>query len=85
MMGACAARTLFLFHPSAKDAQVWDHLAKFIVKIMKDTQLVSAEFSFQGRPLGFYFDNGEMVEIQNSNWSATPYRTAFSHFLSERA
>jgi len=78
-------KTLLLFHPSAKEAKVWDHLSAYIVQMMKDAELVSEDFRFQGRPLGFYFHGGELVEVQNSNWSATSYRSAFSHFLSERA
>jgi len=33
--------------------------------------------------IGFFFQKGSLVEIINTNRTATSYRTAFSHFLAE--
>jgi len=83
--GNAAYKTLFLFDPSAKDAQAWQALVAWTLPPFKAAGLVAPDFAFQDRPIGFYFDMGELVEIENVHWTATSYRTAFSHFLSLRA
>jgi hypothetical protein len=66
------AKTLFLFPPEAKEPERWQTLARGVLPFRVE---------FRSRPLGFYFDNDNLVEIVNSNWTATSYRTAFSSFL----
>jgi hypothetical protein len=80
-----AQKTLFLFDPSAKELEAWQALAALILPPFEAVGLVARDFAFQGRPIGFYFDNGELVEIENIHWTTTSYRTAFSHFLGGRA
>jgi hypothetical protein len=81
---ACA-KTVFLIDPRAKDNEVWQNLTKLIIPIFARAGVLAPDFQFAGHPLGFYFSCDELVEIENTNWSATSYRTALSHYLSERA
>src|SRR5262245_45353171 len=60
-----AQRTLFLFDPSAKEPKTWQALAAVILPPFKVSGLVAPDFAFRGRPIGFYFDSGELVEIEN--------------------
>jgi hypothetical protein len=76
-----AQKTLFLFDPSAKHPEAWQRLAALILSSFEAVRLVPRDFAFQGRPIGFYFDTGQLVEIENIHWTTTSYRTAFSHFL----
>ena len=78
------AKTLFLFDPSAKDPHIWQALAAVIEPLFKAASLVPPEFKFHDRPIGFYFEARELVEIVNCWWTATSYRTAYSHFLTAR-
>lgn len=78
-------KTLFLFDPVARDPAVWDDLAPKMLAPFVAGGFLPQGFTFEGRPLGFYFRDGAVVEIVNENWSATSYRTAFSHYLAERA
>jgi len=81
VQGGFAKKTLFLFDPSARDPAVWSRLAALAIQRFVDAGLVPPNFAFNGRPLGIFFKDGQLVEIQNANWSATSYRTAFSYFL----
>jgi hypothetical protein len=78
-------KTLFLFDPVARDPAQWDRLAPKMIAPFVAGGYLPKGFAFNGRPLGFYFRDGGVVEIENANWSATSYRTAFSEFLAERA
>ena len=80
-----ASKTLFLFDPAAKDAEVWGSVAEAFLPQFEAAGLITPGLAFGGRPMGFYFAEGELVIIENAHWSATSYRTAFSHFLSARA
>ena len=79
------AKTLFLIDPRAKDNELWQKLTKLIIPIFARAGVLAPDFHFAGHPIGFYFSGDKFVEIENNNWSATSYRTAFSHYLSERA
>jgi hypothetical protein len=79
-----ARKTLFLFDPSAKDPSVWSAIAASILPVFAEAGLVGPAFAFAGQPLGFYFETPDVVEVQNSHWTATSYRTAFSQFLASR-
>ncbi len=78
-------KTLFLFDPIGKDPNSWQTLANAILPEFEAAGLIAPGFAFQGQPIGFYFKSGELVEIENANWTTTSYRTAFSHFLAEHA
>jgi hypothetical protein len=80
-----AQKTLFLFDPSAKDRDAWQALAALVLPPFQAVGLVARDFAFQGRPIGFYFHTGQLVEIENVHWTTTSYRTAFSHFLARDA
>ncbi len=54
-----------------------------IISILRRAGLIPQNFAFQSRPIGFYFQGAALIEIVNANWSATSYRTAFSHVLAE--
>ncbi len=82
--GGFAGKTLFLFDPAARDPAVWARLAALIATRFARAGLVAKTFAFAGRPLGLFFQDGQLVEIHNDNWSATSYRTAFSWFLMQR-
>ena len=79
------AKTIFLIDPRAKDNELWQNLTKRIIPIFARAAVLAPDFQFAGHPIGFYFSRDKLVEIENTNWSATSYRTAFSHYLSERA
>lgn len=82
---SASAKTVFLIDPRAKDNEVWQNLRKQIIPMFVKEGVLEADFQFAGHPIGFYFSRDVVVEIENSNWSATSYRTALSHYLSERA
>jgi hypothetical protein len=79
------AKTIFLIDPRAKDNELWQNLTKRIIPIFAKAGVLAPDFQFAGHPIGFYFSRDGLVEIENTNWSATSYRTAVSHYLSERA
>jgi hypothetical protein len=78
-----ASKTLFLFDPIAKDPDAWQKLVKTILPLFEVSGLIPPRFSFEHRPIGFFFKNSGVVEIENRNWTTTSYRTAFSHFLAD--
>jgi hypothetical protein len=80
-----AQKTLFLFDPSARDPDAWQALAALVLPPFQAVGLFARDFAFQGRPIGFYFHTGQVVEIENVHWTTTSYRTAFSHFLARHA
>jgi hypothetical protein len=82
---SASAKTLFLIDPRAKDKELWQNLTKLIIPIFARAGVLAPDFHFAGHLIGFYFSRDGLVEIENTNWSATSYRTAFSHYLSERA
>jgi hypothetical protein len=82
---SASAKTIFLIDPKAKDNVVWQSLTKLITPIFAKAGLLAPDFQFAGHPIGFYLSRDRLVEIENTNWSATSYRTALSHYLSERA
>jgi hypothetical protein len=79
------AKTLFLIDPRAKENELWQNLTKRIITMFAEAGVLAPDFQFSGRPIGFYFSRDGLVEIENTNWSATSYRTALSHYLSKRA
>jgi hypothetical protein len=83
--GGFAHKTLFLFDPSARDPVVWASLANLLLARLARAGLVPRGFTLKGKPLGLYFRDGEIVGIENTNWSATSFRTAFSYFLTQRS
>lgn len=76
-------KTLFFFHPKVRDIKNREIVESMIIPMLQRAGLVPQDFTFQSRPIGFYFQGAVLVEIINENWSATSYRTAFSHFLAE--
>lgn len=79
---SAAAKTLFLLDPAIKDAADLEALAGTVVPLLQGAGIAPPGFSFESRPIGFYFQGGKLVEIVNRNRTATSYRTAFSYFLS---
>ena len=82
---SATAKTVFLIDPRAKDNELWQDLTKRIIPVFAKAGVLAPDFQFAGHPIGFYFSRNGVVEIENTNWSATSYRTALSHYLSERA
>ena len=76
-------KTLFLFDPAVRDSEDWETLEKMVVPLLQSAGVATQGFEFQSRPIGFFFQSGRLVEIVNTNRTATSYRTAFSHFLAE--
>jgi hypothetical protein len=85
VISSASAKTIFLVDPRAKENEVWQNLTKLIIPIFARVGVLASDFQFAGHPIGFYFSRDGLIEIENSNWSATSYRTALSHYLSERA
>jgi hypothetical protein len=79
------AKTLFLFDPKSRDEQEWQSIADAVIPIFVQHGLMCPTFRFFAPAIAFYFEGGRVVQIANSNWSATSYRTAFSNFLSEHS
>ena len=82
---SASSKTVFLIDPRAKDNELWRNLTKRIIPMFAKAGVLAPDFQFAGHPIGFYFSRDGLVEIENTNWSATSYRTALSHYLSERA
>lgn len=80
-----AGKTLFLFDSAAKDEDVYQKIVEIALDLLRAGGLISSDFRFRNHALGFFFEDDELVEIVNANWSATSYRTAFSSFLARRA
>jgi hypothetical protein len=76
-------KTLFLFDPAMRDAADWETLTGMVVPLLQSAGVAPENFEFQSRPIGFFFQRGALVEIANTNRTATSYRTAFSYFLAE--
>jgi hypothetical protein len=76
-------KTLFLFDPAVRDSGDWDRIEKMVVPLLQSAGVAPQGLGFQSRPIGFFFQSGKLVEIVNTNRTATSYRTAFSHFLTE--
>jgi hypothetical protein len=77
------SKTLFLLDPAVRDAPDWETLTGMVVPLLQSAGAAPQPFKFQSRCIGFFFQRGALVEIVNSNRTATSYRTAFSHFLVE--
>ena len=80
---AATFKTLFLLDPAVRDSADWETLEKMVVPLLQSAGVAPQNFELRSRPIGFYFQNGTLVEIVNTNRTATSYRTAFSHFLAE--
>jgi hypothetical protein len=80
-----APRTLFLFDPRGRDEAEWLSIVAAVLPIFVQRGLISPDFKFLTPVVAFYFEDAKVIQIKNTNWSAMSYRTAFSHFLSERA
>jgi hypothetical protein len=76
-------KTLFLLDPAVRTAKDWEVLQAMVRPLLETAGVAEAELQFRCQPIGFYFQGGRLVEIVNSNRTATSYRTAFSHFLAE--
>lgn len=79
-----AAKTLFFFEPGARDLEKWHHIREAIVPLFMRAGKLPPDFDFSGHAIAFYFSDKTVVEIENSNWSVSSYRTAFSSFLAGR-
>ena len=77
------SKTLFLFDPAVRHAADWKTLTEMVVALLQDAGVAPQGFEFQSQPIGFFFQRGALVEIVNTNRTATSYRTAFSYFLAE--
>ena len=77
------SKTLFLFDPAVRDAADWETLTRTVVALLQGAGVAPQGFEFQSQPIGFFFQRGALVEIANTNRTATSYRTAFSYFLAE--
>jgi hypothetical protein len=78
-----AFKTLFLFDPAVRNSEDWERLEKVVVPLLQSAGVAPQGFELQSRPIGFFFESERLVEIVNTNRTATSYRTAFSHFLAE--
>ena len=79
-----AFRTLFLFDPAVKTSEGWETLQRAVVPLLEGIGAAPQGLEFKKRPIGFFLQRGDLVEITNANRSATSYRTAFSYFLAEQ-
>jgi hypothetical protein len=80
-----SAKTLFLFDPAARERTAWRSISDRIVARFAQAGLLELDFQFDGQPIAFYFRGAQLVQVENTNWSTTSYRTVVSSYLSERA
>ena len=78
-----ASKTLFFFDPRARDKETWVRVKEAIIPIFVRSGLMPPTFNFRSNAIAFYFAGGAVMEIENSHWSVSSYRTAFSFFLTE--
>ena len=76
-------KTLFLFDPTVRKPEEWETLEKMVVPMLQSAGVAPEGFALKPQLIGFFFQKGSLVEIINTNGTATSYRTAFSHFLAE--
>ena len=76
-------KTLFLFDPAVRKPEEWENLDKMVVPMLQSAGVAPEGFALKSQLIGFFFQKGSLVEIINTNRTATSYRTAFSHFLAE--
>jgi hypothetical protein len=76
-----AGKTLFFFDPATRSAEDWRRIEEMVLPRLEHAGLPTRQFD--PRSIAFFFQAGELVEIANSNRTATSYRTAFSSFLAE--
>ena len=76
-------KTLFLFDPAVRKPEEWETLEKMVMPMLQNAGVASEGFALKSQLIGFFFQKGSLVEIINTNRTATSYRTAFSHFLAE--
>ena len=76
-------KTLFLFDPTVRKPEEWETLEKMVVPMLQNAGVAPEGFALKPQLIGFFFQKGSLVEIINTNRTATSYRTAFSHFLAE--
>ena len=76
-------KTLFLVDPTVRKAEERETLEKMVVPMLRTAGVAPEGFQLKEQLIGFFFQNGCLVEIINTNRTATSYRTAFSHFLAE--
>jgi hypothetical protein len=74
-------KTLFLLEPAVRNPGEWKSLETMVAPLLQSAGVPAT--GFESQPIGFFFRNGQFVEIVNRNRTATSYRTAFSHFLTE--
>jgi hypothetical protein len=76
-------KTLFLFDPAVREPEEWETLDKMVAPMLQSAGVAPEGFALKPQLIGFFFQKGSLVEIINTNRTATSYRTAFSHFLAE--
>jgi len=76
-------KTLFLFDPAVRKPEEWETLDKMVAPMLQSAGVAPEGFALKPQLIGFFFQKGSLVEIINTNRTATSYRTAFSHFLAE--
>ena len=76
-------KTLFLLDPTVREPEEWETLEKMVVPMLQSAGVAPEGFALKPQLIGFFFQKGSLVEIINTNRTATSYRTAFSHFLAE--
>ena len=81
---AATMKTLFLVDPAVRKPTDWEMLEKMVAPMLQKAGVAPEGFELKLQPIGFFFQRGRLVEIINTNRTATSYQTAFSHFLAER-
>jgi hypothetical protein len=76
-------KTLFLCDPAIRRREERETLEKMVAPQLQNAGVAADRFAWDPELIGFFFQKGCLVEIINTNRTATSYRTAFSHFLAE--
>ncbi|HEV2841519.1 MAG TPA: hypothetical protein VGW39_09365 [Chthoniobacterales bacterium] len=76
-------KTLYLFDPAVRKPEEWETIEKMVRPMLQNAGVALEGVALKPQLIGFFFQKGNLVEIINTNRTATSYRTAFSHFLAE--
>ena len=78
-------KTLFLVDPAVDTLGERKTLEEMVLPLLEKAGIAAESFDLEPQIIGFFFRNGHLAKIMNTNRTATSYRTAFSYFLAESA
>ena len=77
-------KTLFLLDPVVQTNEECEPLNQMVLPTFHNTRALPQDFRLKLPLIGFFFQQGQIMQIVNANRTAASYRTAFSYFLAEQ-